>query len=143
MNPITRRSALKAIVLATLSNYLDYCSTGLRHGNSIDKRNVHLLHGTVCDVGLAVEWMLQHCQQSETVDNVQLPDCIRQGERLTFRRRIVKNKGGKTFVQAMPVARPRIAPPETVPSAALNKGKEMELMATPEMIRKEEASTTK
>ena len=139
---VSRQNKQQVVVLATMSNYLDFCSTGLRHGNSIDKRNVHLLHGTVCRAGLAVEWMLQHCQQSETGDSVQLPECIRQGERLVFRRRIVKKKGGKTFVQAIPVARPPVAHPEPtiLPALGVHKHNDAELTATPERIRQEAAS---
>lgn len=94
------QSGNQIIQLATLSNLLDYCSQGLRHGNSIDKRCVHLLVGTVCHVGLASEWMIQHCVHGH--ESIHLPSFVSPEKVIPFCRRIVRKKGGRQYVQTLP-----------------------------------------
>ncbi|GKZ00184.1 hypothetical protein MPSEU_000971400 [Mayamaea pseudoterrestris] len=132
------------IELASTSNLLDYCSDGLKHGNSMDKGNVHLLHGSVCNVGFAVEWMLQHCK---TVDHgcqgILLPNCIQHGAEINFCRRFIKKKGGKQFVQAIPLpAQQAVVAPTSGhdANATFGSGSDDVCGPTIERIRKEAAS---
>jgi uncharacterized FlaG/YvyC family protein len=132
---------IKPIQLASLSNLLDYCSAGLRHGNSIDKRNVHLLQGSVCRVGLAVEWMLQHCQLGENHDGIVLPDCLEHQATISFCRRIVKKKDGRQFVQSISIPKPLPAATNVSDQyETLIFGDDTTMAMTPERIRLEAAS---
>jgi hypothetical protein len=102
------------VELASLSNLLDYPSTGMKHGNSLDKQCVHVLQGKVGLVGEVLEWVLQHCPLDDNDDQtgVALPSCLdlQDDSKINFCRRIIQKKGGRRFVQPIITAS---SPPET------------------------------
>jgi len=97
------------IVLATLSNYLDYYSDNIRHGN-IPKHNVHVLHGRLCAVPECLDWMLrvQHQRQRKWQrQQVEIPKPLlpflglnlQSPNVLKYVRTVKKGKRGQRIVQ--------------------------------------------
>jgi hypothetical protein len=154
------------IQLASLSNFLDYCSTDqMKHGSSIDGRKMHLLQGSLGETALVVEWMLQHCSEvtSDDVDDDSSPDglclpacLLSQGtteeQPLDYTRRIVPRKGGQRSIRSIPA---RLSVPTAAPGSVINNSTTISpkkssalllftddrpLQVTPDNIREEAAS---
>lgn len=108
------------VCLGYVSNFQDYCSKNIRHGNT--KESVHVLHGCFCSLPETLEWLLQLSTGQDCVELppalLSIPNCrpsqqllpfsSHHQQRLHYRRKIVASKkGGKKRVEQLPAHQPR------------------------------------
>lgn len=99
-------SSSSPFCLASLSNLQDYCTNDterckIRHGGSTAKECVHVLHGTLCRIGEAMEWL---CQTKATASGVALPPPLGVGQQQK-QQRLPFNNGSSSQPQLWPYTR--------------------------------------
>lgn len=117
--------------IAYLSNYLDFYSSTTRHGSSMERHHVHVLHGNVCRYSECLDVMAEVCATSQ---GIVVPALLRnnQGaplpEILDYQRLVISGKGGRRIV-------------EPLASSVLKVGRSLIAGApNPDEIRREAAS---